>query len=111
MSSYPRKQTSKVSAYCLGFAVSLCRPAIYPPQNPSPPFFFFFNHTAAPEIYTLSLHDPLPISLTPLRLTSAPWPAESCSGDESGRAPYRSEEHTSELQPRQYLVCRLLLEK
>src|SRR5476649_3085666 len=67
--------------------------------------FFFFNDTATTEIYTLSLHDALPIwaswSLTPRsearRLT---WPRRR-----------RSEEHTSELQSHSDLVCRLLLEK
>src|ERR1017187_10994041 len=68
-------------------------------------FFFFFNDTATTEIYTLSLHDALPIcqNLRP--------------GQTHGRAPgrswqtFRSEEHTSELQSPMYLVCRLLLEK
>src|SRR5258707_12943958 len=80
-------------------------------------FFFFFNDTATTEIYTLSLHDALPIlsSLRAVGLTgcarrptvSTPsWPRPSRNG-RSGR----SEEHTSELQSRQYLVCRLLLEK
>src|SRR3712207_7882179 len=83
-------------------------------------FFFFFNDTATTEIYTLSLHDALPISSSRSRCVSclkrsrstvsrlqlirsrpaATWPWTS-----------RSEEHTSELQSRQYLVCRLLLEK
>src|SRR3712207_9186276 len=93
-------------------------------------FFFFFNDTATTEIYTLSLHDALPISHA--------WIAHSRTGSDSSssklialpqnvsclsvkygpnasiavtpEAP-RSEEHTSELQSRQYLVCRLLLEK
>src|SRR5438445_9278213 len=88
-------------------------------------FYFFFNDTATTEIYTLSLHDALPIwrggrrslragggrgrfrqrrlpgsvrhRLRPLYPLSQQW--------------QRSEEHTSELQSRQYLVCRLLLEK
>src|SRR3712207_7715173 len=93
--------------------------------------FFFFNDTATTEIYTLSLHDALPISITvpaeqqfrtgaflsqircrhrcewlPGRVSAT----RGCSAN-----PYkkcrRSEEHTSELQSRQYLVCRLLLEK
>src|ERR1041384_8866968 len=67
--------------------------------------FFFFNDTATTEIYTLSLHDALPISPTiQLRSFDArpPWP-------ETRR--HRSEEHTSELQSLAYLVCRLLLEK
>src|SRR3712207_9455970 len=75
--------------------------------------FFFFNDTATTEIYTLSLHDALPISgFVPSSCffhrrsgaylpTTRPIPAPNA----------RSEEHTSELQSRQYLVCRLLLEK
>src|SRR3712207_8159377 len=96
--------------------------------------FFFFNDTATTEIYTLSLHDALPISepaggAAGTVLYSVRW-------DEQGRLDWvrplentlseaaeariqalvrlnarRSEEHTSELQSRQYLVCRLLLEK
>src|SRR3712207_7435041 len=93
--------------------------------------FFFFNDTATTEIYTLSLHDALPIfyfpsvhsqkgctnvatwgwrlphqrqvvgpSLPPSKLQNSALPPDT-----------RSEEHTSELQSRQYLVCRLLLEK
>src|SRR3712207_8890097 len=82
--------------------------------------FFFFNDTATTEIYTLSLHDALPIlSLTNRRArSSSGWTwtdRTSCASrnfTSSGncRTP-RSEEHTSELQSRQYLVCRLLLEK
>src|SRR3712207_9580977 len=77
---------------------------------------FFFNDTATTEIYTLSLHDALPISRAPRRPTRAvskPSRA-SASAAASPAAPApttRSEEHTSELQSRQYLVCRLLLEK
>src|SRR5437763_4563340 len=74
-------------------------------------FFFFFNDTAPPEIYTLSLHDALPIC--PWRSggrpePGAPWPARPPSSTSPRR---RSEEHTSELQSPMYLVCRLLLEK
>src|SRR2546425_9712671 len=73
--------------------------------------FFFFNDTATTEIYTLSLHDALPISLcsarVPLGVTRACF---SVHISNSAR-PYRSEEHTSELQSLAYLVCRLLLEK
>src|SRR2546425_13065375 len=84
--------------------------------------FFFFNDTATTEIYTLSLHDALPISVA--------GPAGVPAGDRrdtgigpagmGGRARHdvvpvrprtRSEEHTSELQSLAYLVCRLLLEK
>src|SRR5580693_10782901 len=69
-------------------------------------FFFFFNDPATTEIYTLSLHDALPIS------------PEASAGilaglDQRGIEfwPERSEEHTSELQSQFHLVCRLLLEK
>src|SRR3712207_9594438 len=92
--------------------------------------YFFFNDTATTEIYTLSLHDALPIlrkfgtdadkrvlflileipdlfrrqirriRIEPVRQTA-----------QGARTDFRSEEHTSELQSRQYLVCRLLLEK
>src|SRR6266536_2398769 len=67
--------------------------------------FFFFNDTATTEIYTLSLHDALPISGTPIRHSR---------GRNAGKTrptSRRSEEHTSELQSRVDLVCRLLLEK
>src|SRR5258708_39176239 len=79
-------------------------------------FFFFFNDTATTEIYTLSLHDALPISCTGLalvptsrsrnRLNSSSKPARK-----TGFELLRSEEHTSELQSPDHLVCRLLLEK
>src|SRR2546427_4266625 len=80
-------------------------------------FFFFFNDTATTEIYTLSLHDALPIS--PGRRASrsrrAPWRRGrwECPDRGSPEAPPRgrSEEHTSELQSQSNLVCRLLLEK
>src|SRR3712207_7874997 len=92
----------------------------------------FFNDTATTEIYTLSLHDALPILLCAADVGGASqktydlevWlPGQnsyreisSCSnfGEYQARRAqirYRSEEHTSELQSRQYLVCRLLLEK
>src|SRR5690554_7388091 len=106
--------------------------------------FFFFNDTAPPEIYTLSLHDALPISRakalsTPGLTTSKPNRASvspkngktrtngKAAGSSTKRASCnrasaancgcwqifspRSEEHTSELQSRPHLVCRLLLEK
>src|SRR5271167_5273809 len=68
-------------------------------------FFFFFNDTATTEIYTLSLHDALPISGR-VALAFSPMQATSI-----GTWRQRSEEHTSELQSRFDLVCRLLLEK
>src|SRR3712207_7153419 len=93
---------------------------------------FFFNDTATTEIYTLSLHDALPIFAADRELVGQPvalpggLPGVERGGAgrvERGRVdqhpdgavglghPQRSEEHTSELQSRQYLVCRLLLEK
>src|SRR5258705_11053110 len=74
--------------------------------------FFFFNDTATTEIYTLSLHDALPISPSP---AGTPGPGRPPRGAaRAARAPRpnpRSEEHTSELQSLRHLVCRLLLEK
>src|SRR5690349_25176961 len=86
--------------------------------------FFFFNDTASTEIYTLSLHDALPISARsrssfaseagsvtcssrPPALLAARRSFSACHSERSSR----SEEHTSELQSRRDLVCRLLLEK
>src|SRR2546429_6011265 len=69
--------------------------------------FFFFNDTATTEIYTLSLHDALPIS-PPTRFYECAGPESICVRNAIGQ---RSEEHTSELQSRLHLVCRLLLEK
>src|SRR2546422_3493997 len=83
-------------------------------------YVFFFNDTATTEIYTLSLHDALPISPgarpAPCSLVSCGARATSPSRAWATRSPYRrrptrSEEHTSELQSRLHLVCRLLLEK
>src|SRR2546430_8247824 len=84
-----------------------------------PSFFFFFNDTATTEIYTLSLHDALPISDpakdgTNFVLHDKPQ-KEWLAGDEAVIYPAfrvtRSEEHTSELQSQSNIVCRLLLEK
>src|SRR3712207_7727621 len=87
-------------------------------------FFFFFNDTATTEIYTLSLHDALPISCSVLaggvgQQTLVDLPQRDGQGlllrrgvdERADVLQQRSEEHTSELQSRQYLVCRLLLEK
>src|SRR3989442_13825405 len=81
-------------------------------------FFFFFNDTATTEIYTLSLHDALPISALNLIGTfkgtvkvpgNGSYPLTlKVTSQPKGK---RSEEHTSELQSRPHLVCRLLLEK
>src|SRR2546422_7421240 len=84
--------------------------------------FFFFNDTATTEIYTLSLHDALPISIKGVNpRTKRPFiwhmfharggGGASPAGDGWETAGERSEEHTSELQSRLHLVCRLLLEK
>src|SRR3712207_8039975 len=93
---------------------------------------FFFNDTATTEIYTLSLHDALPISLLKMPIINMLTETVKYIKDKYGsdatvgllattgtvkskvyhdEAEDRSEEHTSELQSRQYLVCRLLLEK
>src|SRR2546430_17490757 len=85
-------------------------------------FFFFFNDTATTEIYTLSLHDALPIwnraIVGPSQIVSEytadrflkRWAAISSMHEWKERVT-RSEEHTSELQSQSNLVCRLLLEK
>src|SRR5690242_21621119 len=73
-------------------------------------FFFFFNDTATTEIYTLSLHDALPISIAIVRRNVRPARIKPGLPDRPGVA-LRSEEHTSELQSHVNLVCRLLLEK
>src|SRR3712207_8920403 len=78
-------------------------------------YLFFFNDTATTEIYTLSLHDALPISAIPACAgcdsRGFRWRRRCDSRRRTGGCSPRSEEHTSELQSRQYLVCRLLLEK
>src|SRR2546422_7313894 len=78
-----------------------------------PFFFFFFNDTATTEIYTLSLHDALPICCPVTTALSPPWGAARWRPQPSVSVclTARSEEHTSELQSRLHLVCRLLLEK
>src|SRR3712207_9019228 len=88
---------------------------------------FFFNDTATTEIYTLSLHDALPIfdvrkrrgvvargagaCHQPIPCAARPRPSVALTSIIAWCASQRSEEHTSELQSRQYLACRLLLEK
>src|SRR2546429_9135278 len=93
-------------------------------------FFFFFNDTPTTEIYTLSLHDALPISrrlvakletsmskvgaatgAAPMALLPSAPNSRTASFSTSSPFTSRSEEHTSELQSRLHLVCRLLLEK
>src|SRR5205823_10018700 len=72
-------------------------------------FFFFFNDTATTEIYTLSLHDALPIFLHVSEPEKRGIKCPHCGSEKVEQK--RSEEHTSELQSLAYLVCRLLLEK
>src|SRR6266403_3643385 len=74
-------------------------------------FFFFFNDTATTEIYTLSLHDALPICRKRKVLHRVARFGMLLSRQEREPRCDRSEEHTSELQSRRDLVCRLLLEK
>src|SRR5256885_11257220 len=79
-------------------------------------YFFFFNDTATTEIYTLSLHDALPISFSANAYKTTSDFTETVLLHDNIRslrvgAIYRSEEHTSELQSPCNLVCRLLLEK
>src|SRR2546428_2065899 len=74
-------------------------------------FFFFFNDTATTEIYTLSLHDALPIWTPTSSGRTATRPRARPGSRAAARPMARSEEHTSELQSRSDLVCRLLLEK
>src|SRR5215813_15636346 len=77
--------------------------------------FFFFNDTATTEIYTLSLHDALPFSVAVLPISGTGTPTTAATAARwaapTAMAFPRSEEHTSELQSRPHLVCRLLLEK
>src|SRR5437660_7355773 len=78
------------------------------------PSFSFFGDTATTEIYTLSLHDALPISSgggSSSQPRSRAWRHPLPLRPKSPCSPTRSEEHTSELQSRGHLVCRLLLEK
>src|SRR5438270_2007645 len=74
---------------------------------------FFFTNPAPTEIYTLSLHDALPICQAPHthKCYNRPWRFPRPVPAPSGHVPGRSEEHTSELQSQSNLVCRLLLEK
>src|SRR5699024_12706732 len=94
---------------------------VHLPSSSLPLLLFFFNDPATTEIYTLSLHDALPISwafeslllaqaVTTLSGTATPASPKAAPNATTSPAP-RSEEHTSELQSRFDLVCRLLLEK
>src|SRR5207244_11750567 len=102
------------------YHVDLCRLTIHTytlTSIASSTNLFFFNHTATPEIYTLSLHDALPISDGINVVSSGSWsnlftvPAQTPSGHVEYLDGLRSEEHTSELQSPDHIVCRLLLEK
>src|SRR5690606_41981830 len=99
------------------------------PPSPTILIMFYFHETATSEIYTLSLHDALPISsgavlsmLAMLAAVEAKWSlmflwlvvaliVDGIDGPLARKFDVRSEEHTSELQSRENLVCRLLLEK
>src|SRR5207244_11696188 len=76
---------------------------------------FSFTHPATPELYTLSLHDALPILLVAYDRTDGARAALAAGArlarESTGELLVRSEEHTSELQSPDHLVCRLLLEK
>src|SRR5437868_8152418 len=76
-------------------------------------FLFFFNDPATTDIYTLSLHDalPIPISICPVSIKMYCRRGAVCQSLQWSAGKQRSEEHTSELQSRFDLVCRLLLEK
>src|SRR5258708_27716207 len=93
------------------FKQCLCSPV----SCPSRILTFFFNDTATTEIYTLSLHDALPISsiscTTRTGPTAAACPCRIPRPWHASVGDPRSEEHTSELQSPDHLVCRLLLEK
>src|SRR5438874_5362836 len=84
---------------------------VVPLQRRLSVFLFFFNDPATTEIYTLSLHDALPISSILCMRSAARFPNSMTSEIELPYFRSRSEEHTSELQSRRDLVCRLLLEK
>src|SRR5260370_1050833 len=115
LSRYLGREFSYVSIYICYFFFLLSPLFLF--------FFFFFNDTATTEIYTLSLHDALPISTrrsrgasTSIRIslrTRLPGRGSSSRTATWGRSIVisRSEEHTSELQSHLNLVCRLLLEK
>src|SRR5262249_62091498 len=93
------------------YALSPHHPLPLPPRS-SPFLFFFFNDTATTQIYTLSLHDALPIChrAKGARIHTVDFSGCRGLGDGPGKR-LRSEEHTSELQSLTNLVCRLLLEK
>src|SRR6516164_3242423 len=116
------------SAHCYSVAIASISLALYHPCTPSSfpyPFyiwlgsrfrwksdiFFFFNYTATPEIYTLSLHDALPIFAVRGGRRGHAGRHRPPRRPLGGGGGVRSEEHTSELQSQFHLVCRLLLEK
>src|SRR5260370_22976783 len=94
----------------------MCRASLmlissYRASSPTSSFFFFFNDTATTEIYTLSLHDALPICPLPLPSGRSRGRKKHVRPPGACASTRRSEEHTSELQSHLNLVCRLLLEK
>src|SRR6266498_3206809 len=105
-SSACKKKTSSEAASISLITLSLSRP-----KRTTSISCFLFNDTATTEIYTLSLHDALPISSGERRqLANIRELAQSVAQLSVGHVAHRSEEHTSELQSRPHLVCRLLLE-
>src|SRR6266705_3227273 len=95
----------------LGYSVSSCLRGSLPFIRVSDPHFFFFNDTPTPEIYTLSLHDALPISVPERSSRGSGSGYPFAMARRSASEKRRSEEYTSELQSPYELVCRLLLEK
>src|SRR5207244_6130262 len=100
------------------FIVWLISPSYHAvPRHHHSPRPFLLQTTPPPAIYTLSLHDALPICAGNSSGRRRPAPGSPCSPRDAGRRsratlrPKRSEEHTSELQSPDHLVCRLLLEK
>src|SRR5207249_12130118 len=103
--SYSDNQGSTSEMCADRFTCTLCQGSM---NQLHTALYYFFNVPATPVIYTLSLHDALPISGHRSKRVSPPLPTQG-----GPREPpwVRSEEHTSELQSRFDLVCRLLLEK
>src|SRR5579872_659641 len=115
MPSSARKKKSRAAAAGAGagrrpssYRTCLLRPLL---QDGPQRHCFLFNDAATTEIYTLSLHDALPILSVTLPGETATLPDQSVASLSSRPKRTRSEEHTSELQSRPHLVCRLLLEK
>src|ERR1039457_2471824 len=105
MQIFALNQSSCASRWCRALPNDPALPLVVATLLPCL-ILFFFNDTATTEIYTLSLHDALPICLLRVR----PIPGAALPDGQIDREVSRSEEHTSELQSPCNLVCRLLLE-